>query len=200
MVLYWTSTGRLARSQCALAALFNFRKELLGLFVWGEIRMFKSPKLTINRILLLDFKDGADFKPFPPVLDIAYETQLPRFRYQLAPTFPPLQDLTERADFTPRFSGCDARVVLRFELGALSLRDPLFQMQLADFLPCVRSLRRFACGVSQENLVGNCNASVPPGFKRLSNIPRLDSTSERRLPSLSETLASVSPQAASEAR
>ena len=46
---------------------------------------------------------------------------------QLAPTFPSLHDLTERsADLTPRLAGCDARVVFRFELGSLSLRDPLF--------------------------------------------------------------------------
>ena len=74
--------------------------------------------------------------------------QLSRFRYQLAPTFPSFHDLTERsADLTPRFAGCDARVVFGFELGALPRRDPLFQMQLADLLPCVWSLRRFLRGI-----------------------------------------------------
>ena len=39
-------------------------------------------------------------------------------------------DLTERsADLTPRFAGCDARVVFRVQFGALPQRDPLFQMQ-----------------------------------------------------------------------
>jgi hypothetical protein len=32
--------------------------------------MFKSPEITISRELLFDFKHGANFKPFPPVLNI----------------------------------------------------------------------------------------------------------------------------------
>ena len=68
--------------------------------------------------------------------------------FQLAPTFPSFDDLTERsADFTPRFASCDARVVFRFQFGALARRDPLFQMQLADFLPCIRRGRGFGCCV-----------------------------------------------------
>ena len=68
---------------------------------------------------------------------------------RLSTTLPTLHDLTEHsADFTPRFASCDARVVLRSKLVALPRRDPLFKMQLADFLPCIRCLNGyFLCSI-----------------------------------------------------
>src|SRR5258708_2591940 len=41
------------------------------------------------------------------------------------------------ADLAPAFPRRDARVVLGLKLVALTRRDPLFQMQLADLLPCI---------------------------------------------------------------
>jgi len=88
--------------------------------------------------------------------------QSARFRYRLAPTLPTFHDLTERsADLSPRFAGCDAGIVFSFELGTLPRRYPLFQMQLADFLPCIRRLN----GNFLRSFFGWCVSVISPAVR-----------------------------------